>query len=239
MGAHRDDPEVERLRLAAFARRLVGADRGEDLAQETLSVALARTLPSSGPYLFGLMRNVARQEARAMQRRRAREAHAARPNRVESTATLALALERMRVVGEAVAALPDAERRVVRLRYYEGIRAADIARRQGVPSSTVRNRIRRALLRLRATLEGAFGGDPRRSPLLPLLRSPARRIGRWPIAAGVALLLSFAGRGLAGTAEQPPPPPERFAPPVVPLPAARDVRPVTGRASPQAPAFTP
>ncbi|MGQ0613701.1 MAG: RNA polymerase sigma factor [Planctomycetaceae bacterium] len=237
MGAHRDDPAVELRRLAAFARRLAGAERGEDLAQEALAAALERDLPTSGPYLFGLLRNVARQEARASRRRRAREALAARPDRVESTASLALALERMRVVGEAVDALPADDRRLLRLRYYDGVSAVEIARREGVPPSTVRNRIRRALAVVRAALVRAFRGDPRRAFALPWLPPPARRGGRWSVAAGIALLLGLAGRGLAGTSD--PPPPALLAPAPAPTPSELDARPEPRRAAPPLPDPSP
>jgi len=213
MRADRDDPAVAARRLRAFARRLAGPGRADDLVQEALATALARGAPLAGPYLFGVLRNLAREDARASLRRRAREARASRPARVASTLASALARERARVVAAAVDALPERARRTLRLRYYEGLPAAEIARREGVPTSTVRNRVRRALARLRAELERAFRGDPRRSPawLLP------RRRWRVPAAVAVAALFAFAAPGRAHAA--PPPPPEAAPPSEVPRPS--------------------
>ncbi len=57
-------------------------------------------------------------------------------------------------VADAVAALPDAEREVVVLRHYEGLRFDEIAEILGTPTSTAKSRMHRALRRLREQLEG-------------------------------------------------------------------------------------
>ena len=56
-------------------------------------------------------------------------------------------------VGSALARLPAEQRRLLLLRYWFGLSANDIARRERLPASTVRNRLRRARLRLRRTPE--------------------------------------------------------------------------------------
>ena len=69
-------------------------------------------------------------------------------------------------IGSALARLPDEQRRLLLLRYWYGLGANDIARREGLPASTVRNRLRRACLRLRRTPELACYA-PRRPSLWP------------------------------------------------------------------------
>lgn len=66
-------------------------------------------------------------------------------------------------LGSALARLPSAQRRLLLLRYWFGLSASDIARRDGLPASTVRNRLRRACLRLRRTPELACYAPPRPS----------------------------------------------------------------------------
>jgi RNA polymerase sigma-70 factor (ECF subfamily) len=56
-------------------------------------------------------------------------------------------------LAEGLRKLPAAYREVVILRFYEGMRLEEIARHLGVPGSTVRNRLRRALRRLRKSAE--------------------------------------------------------------------------------------
>jgi len=58
------------------------------------------------------------------------------------------------------------------LRYYEGLSAAEVARRLGVPAGTVRWRVKRALAQLRDELDRAHGGDRQRwhALLLPIPR---------------------------------------------------------------------
>ena len=67
-------------------------------------------------------------------------------------------------IGSALARLPSEQRRLLLLGYWYGLSANDIARRESVPASTVRNRLRRACLRLRRTPELACYA-PRRPSL--------------------------------------------------------------------------
>ncbi len=63
-------------------------------------------------------------------------------------------LERERVLG-ALQGLPEEQRRVVMLSYYEGYSHSEIAEKLGQPLGTVKTRLRLALQKLRATLGGA------------------------------------------------------------------------------------
>ena len=56
-------------------------------------------------------------------------------------------------VREAIDALPEAQRRVVRMRYFEGKTFKEIARIEGVPLNTALGRMHLAAKKLRRTLE--------------------------------------------------------------------------------------
>lgn len=62
--------------------------------------------------------------------------------------------EAAEAVRKALEALPEEQRRVVRARIYEDKTFAEIAKDQGAPLGTVLTRMRRALERLRGSLDG-------------------------------------------------------------------------------------
>ena len=75
--------------------------------------------------------------------------------------------ERRAEIGAALGSLPELEREVLRLAYYEELSQTEIATRLGWPLGTVKTRTRRALYRLRAALthEVALGSpSPKASP---------------------------------------------------------------------------
>src|SRR5262249_51648665 len=76
---------------------------------------------------------------------------------------------------EAVLALREPYQSVIVLAYYEGLSAADIARRRNVPAGTVRAQLSRAFELLRATLDAETdGGRSAWSAALAGLGSPSR-----------------------------------------------------------------
>ncbi len=54
---------------------------------------------------------------------------------------------------EALAALPDPQREVIELSYFEGYSQSELARRLGQPLGTIKSRTHTALMRLRVQLE--------------------------------------------------------------------------------------
>lgn len=157
--------------VTALARSLVADDAlALDLVQDAYARALVRP-PARGGGLRGwlatVVRNRLRDRARVESRRTRREAAVARPEGAGSAADLAATADAHRRLIEAVVALEEPYREAVLLRFYEGLSAKEVGKRQGVPASTARTRIARALARLRGRL-GDGDGDWALA-LLPLL----------------------------------------------------------------------
>ena len=170
MGTHIDDHSLTEL-----ARRIAGADRADDLAQE-VRIALLKRRPAGNEraWVIAVLKNMVRQTRRGEARRRRRERVAARPEVVAPVVD-------GHDVRSAVGNLSEPYRSTITMRYFDGLSSAEIARRQAVPASTARNRLRRALLLLRAMLV---------LPLLALARRPK------PMAAGCVVAwgcLAYAG----------------------------------------------
>src|SRR5438045_4511048 len=153
---------------AAWLRRLAQAlvhdqDAAQDVVQGTL-VAAWQHPPALDrdvrPWLARVARNEARDQRRAERRRRAREEEVAAGDDVVTTPEqLVGSLEIHRAVAEAVSALAEPYRQTVVLRHYDGLSAAEIARRLGVPAGTVRWRLAEGLAQLRSALDARHGRD--------------------------------------------------------------------------------
>jgi RNA polymerase sigma-70 factor (ECF subfamily) len=148
--------------VLALARSLLrDEDAARDVAQETWLAALTRP-PRSIASLRAWLAQVARSRAGDRLRRDLRRAEherlAARAEAEDAGAGLRDRLALQHQVVEAVLALREPYRTTILRHHYEGLDAAEIARREGVPAGTVRARISRAHAALRERLDADFGG---------------------------------------------------------------------------------
>src|SRR5947207_137657 len=151
--------------VRALARSLVRGDADvDDVVQETWLSAL-RSPPRHGGAVRGWLttvaRNVVRQKVRAERRRAVREAAVAQPEGAPSPESLREREAVRRRLVDAVLSLDAAYRDPVVLHWFDGHPVHEVARRLSLPVETVRTRLRRALERLRGTLDAAHGGDRR------------------------------------------------------------------------------
>lgn len=150
----------------SLARHLVADEAtADDVAQESMIIALERAPaePYSGgglrSWLGTVVRNVARQRGRSEGRRAHREREAASLEPLPSALEMTAFAEGQKLLLSALLTLDEESRHMVLLRYQESMSAADIARRLGKNSGTVRSKIKRALEQLRVELDQTHGGD--------------------------------------------------------------------------------
>lgn len=220
--------------LRQLARQLVrDPHAAEDAVQDACLAALRRPAPARTPlraWLGAILRNAVRQRARADQRRRRREAHAAAGHRgttVPSAAEAAAELALHRRLFALVHELEEPARHTIFLRFWRGLPPAAIAALLGVPVKTVHARIERALARLRARLDAERGGRAGWAPLLATTAvSPATAAASWlalllmktklwialPAAAAVLALLPWSLPLLSGSDAAPTAPPGLTSP---------------------------
>jgi RNA polymerase sigma-70 factor (ECF subfamily) len=158
-----DDQVVRMIRatLLQRAQRLVGTADAEDVVQEAFERAFrARTMSADRdlrPWLYRIARNVAYDALRTRIRPTANNLTS--PD-VESAEISALRLETAAEIDNALRRLPDTQRRIVQLRYFEGYSNSEIASIEGVPYNTVRTRLHRARIAMRDAL--SWYAAPRR-----------------------------------------------------------------------------
>ncbi|WP_336317757.1 sigma-70 family RNA polymerase sigma factor [Streptomyces lavendofoliae] len=139
-------------------RALGDPAEAEDVTQQVFFAAWrgrAGYRPDRGPLSAWLVGITRRKIADALAARTRRADLAARVERTRHTAPAAPrpedVLDRVRV-GEEMALLPEAQRVVLRLAFYDDLSQAQIARRTGLPLGTVKSHARRGLHRLRRRL---------------------------------------------------------------------------------------
>jgi RNA polymerase sigma-70 factor (ECF subfamily) len=162
--------------LQRLARSVTRDDAAaEDLVQDTWLTAL-RSGPRDGdrarPWLARVLQNRLRSVERSKKRRDRREAEVAPPEALPSTAALSERAESARLLLEAVLELPEAQRQVLLLSYFEGLSVARIAALTESSDVAVRSRITRAVAALRERLDQRSGGDRAHwlQALVPLAR---------------------------------------------------------------------
>jgi len=104
-------------------------------------------------YAFKIARNEA---LRFLGRKKAREVHRHDGSLLPGFAEVVEGPDpaEVRNLSEALAGLPEAQREVIVLRYFEGLNFKDIARVCGISENTAASRCRYGLDKLRAVLEG-------------------------------------------------------------------------------------
>lgn len=144
--------------LARLARSLTGdITEADDLVQETYAAAL-RSPPETDrpirPWLRRVATNLTRMRHRGSSRRAANELIVeAQTDPVPTPEELVERAQLERRLAELVLELDEPFRSTVLLRYREGFSAEQIAKQQHIPAGTVRNRLKRALDRLRSDLD--------------------------------------------------------------------------------------
>ncbi|HEX6884029.1 MAG TPA: sigma-70 family RNA polymerase sigma factor [Planctomycetota bacterium] len=154
-----DDLLCDARWLSALARGLTrDAATADDLVQEARVAALTRPPERpSAAWLTRAVQNLARGRGRAERARRVHERAAARGERLDSAAEVVERAELQRWLVGHVLALEEPFRSTILWRHFDGLSSAAIARRAGVPDSTVRTRLARGLEALRARLERERG----------------------------------------------------------------------------------
>jgi RNA polymerase sigma-70 factor (ECF subfamily) len=151
--------------MLAIAVRLLGDRReAEDLLHDVF-VEVQRQARTFDP-CRGTVRTwlLVRLRSRALDRRRAVGVARAASEQLapgdEACDEDGLAPDRARVL-RALAALPDEQRRVLELGYFEGLSSAEIAEQLAVPIGTVKSRVAAAMAKLRSALADPVAGGAR------------------------------------------------------------------------------
>jgi RNA polymerase sigma factor (sigma-70 family) len=197
--------------VETFARALVAED-SDDVAQDAWMAAIQHGVVSR-PWFATVMRNAVRMRWRSTTRRQLRE------QATDSAATrtpeeLAQRMELQTKLASAVLALEEPQRSTIILVFYEGLSPAEIARQQAIPATTVRSRLRAALVTLRRELE--LEGDGWKLALAPLVAVPSPPIALPFLAIALALLavvtaIAVIARVAPSASTSPPPPPVTHA----------------------------
>jgi RNA polymerase sigma-70 factor (ECF subfamily) len=97
-----------------------------------------------------------RRENRQWQRlqQAAREAAPPQNSLIDTTADTAQRSQEGEVVRSALATIPEEQRKVIELAYYQGLTHSDISRRLGQPLGTMKTRMRLGVQKLRIALDG-------------------------------------------------------------------------------------
>ncbi|MFO0983565.1 MAG: sigma-70 family RNA polymerase sigma factor [Planctomycetota bacterium] len=147
--------------VRALARRLLADEHlVDDVVQQTWLKALEappRCERSLRSWLTKVARRIAARMGRQAERRMAWEAHAAVNEALPPADATLQRAEMLRMVVGAVLGLPEPARSTVLMRYLDELPDREIARRMNVPVETVRTRLKRAIITLRAMLEQQHG----------------------------------------------------------------------------------
>ncbi len=148
-----------------LAQRLVrDANTADDLVQETWLAALKHpgtAVHAPRGWLHEVTRRFAWQSARRKQPLPMEPGELATRDTALGPDVIAERLELQQELTQAVLSLESSYRRLVFLRFYEGLTPKEIAAKEGLPVTTVSNRLSRALDQLRAALDEKHQGRSR------------------------------------------------------------------------------
>ncbi len=154
------------LRHAAWTRRLARSLLGdeaqaEDAVQDTWLAALRlppRLDRPLAPWLRSVLHRRVLNRLRGDRRRRARESATPAPPPAPSPEEQLLRRQTEKLLVDLVAVLAEPYRKIVVLRYFDGLSSTEIAAQMHLPPPTVRGRLRTGLAELREALERRCGG---------------------------------------------------------------------------------
>ena len=165
--------------MQPLARSLLGdSNAADDVVQEAW-IAAHEASPDvnvTRPWLARVVRNLSSRVLRTRSRRTRRERVVARSEVLGSTPESVVQRAELHAqVTDVVMKLEEPYRTTVLLRFFEGLSPRDIAQREDVPVSTVRTRTRRALERLRESLDARYKGERAAwcTAILPLAAIPS------------------------------------------------------------------
>lgn len=170
----------------------------DDLVQDAWRVALHSESSRSPAWLGGVVRKLALRRTRDEGARRRREERGARPGEEPPASQGLERAELQQKVLEAVLGLDEPARETVIEHHLEGRSLVAIARRQGVPSSTVRSRLAAAHERLRARLDRDFGRRHAWVALALGFREELERSAPFASASGTGPMVALGVLGFAG-----------------------------------------
>jgi RNA polymerase sigma factor (sigma-70 family) len=163
--------------LRGLARRLAGEAAADDLVQEVWLRVASRppgSLRSPRGWLASVLRSAHLRRTERRTARAERERDVALAEALASAGELAERADAQHVLVAALLELEEPLRRTLLLHFFEGISAAEIARRDGQPASTVRSRIARGVEELRDRLDQRHGGRDAWLPGAMVLGWPKR-----------------------------------------------------------------
>jgi RNA polymerase sigma-70 factor (ECF subfamily) len=157
-------------RLKSYLLRLGAADAAEEMAQETMLMVWRKATQfdpqraSAGTWIFTIARNLYIDRKRKERRPEIDPSDPMLVSDNDPAADTALAMRQSEhLVRAALATLPPEQAQVIELSFFADKAHAVIAAELKLPLGTVKSRLRLAMARLRAGLDGALSEAPRKA----------------------------------------------------------------------------
>lgn len=152
----------DRILFGLLMRILNNREEAEDVLQETFLQVWrkaadfdeSRGRPFTWLVTLARSRGIDRLRTIASRERIAEAGAREVSEEVSDAATDALKSEQRGLVSDALAKLPDEQKRPIMLAYFDGLTQSEIATRLGAPLGTVKTRMRTGMIRLRELLAG-------------------------------------------------------------------------------------